>query len=99
MDENEIPKHFSHVELNEHIEMPNHVHRIITIPKYVGANNHSPLMDENEIPEHFPHVELNEHIEMPNHVHRMITIPKYVGANNHSPLTDKRILCPEPANQ
>ncbi len=38
---NEIPEHFSHVELNEHIVMPNHVHGIITIPKYVGANNYS----------------------------------------------------------
>ena len=46
MDENEIPKHFSHVELNEHIEMPNHVHGTITIPKYVGANNYSPLTDK-----------------------------------------------------
>lgn len=40
----EIPHHFPHVELDEFVVMPNHVHGILVIVENdVGANNHSPL--------------------------------------------------------
>lgn len=38
----EIPKHFPHVALDEFIIMPNHVHGIIAITRFVGAYNHTP---------------------------------------------------------
>ncbi len=38
----EIPAHFPHVELDEFVIMPNHVHGVIIINS-VGANDYSPL--------------------------------------------------------
>ena len=38
----DIPKHFSHIALDEFIVMPNHVHGIIAITRSVGAYNHTP---------------------------------------------------------
>ncbi|MBU1800611.1 MAG: hypothetical protein KKF21_19740, partial [Bacteroidetes bacterium] len=44
---NEIPEHFPHVTLDEHIVMPNHVHGIIMIvDSAVGANNYSPTKSQ-----------------------------------------------------
>ena len=40
---NAIPEHYPHVELDEFVVMPNHVHGILTIVGIVGANNYSPL--------------------------------------------------------
>ncbi|MDD4013918.1 MAG: hypothetical protein PHW14_06985 [Candidatus Omnitrophica bacterium] len=42
---NEIPEHFPHITLDEHITMPNHVHGILIITGHVGANNYSPLQN------------------------------------------------------
>ncbi len=39
---NAIPTHFLHVELNEFVVMPNHIHGIIILTDFVGANNYSP---------------------------------------------------------
>ncbi len=44
---NEIPKHFSFVELGNFVVMPNHVHGIITIKKYGG--NAYPKITKNNI--------------------------------------------------
>jgi REP element-mobilizing transposase RayT len=38
-----IPRHFSHVELDEFVVMPNHVHGIVVIIENVGATHASPL--------------------------------------------------------
>ncbi len=38
-----IPQHFSQVELDAFVVMPNHVHGIIVITDTVGANDYSPL--------------------------------------------------------
>ena len=35
---NEIPAHFPHIELDEFVIMPNHVHGILSITTAVGAN-------------------------------------------------------------
>ncbi len=43
----EIPQHFEHVELDEYVVMPNHIHGIIII-KNVGAIHELPL--PNELP-------------------------------------------------
>jgi putative transposase len=40
---NDIPAHFPHVELDEFVVMPNHVHGILSIMEPVGAKNLSPL--------------------------------------------------------
>ena len=40
---NEIPAHFPHIELDEFVIMPNHVHGILSITTAVGAKNVSPL--------------------------------------------------------
>jgi len=40
---NEIPAHFPHIELDEFVIMPNHVHGILSITAAVGAKNVSPL--------------------------------------------------------
>jgi REP element-mobilizing transposase RayT len=40
----EIPSHFPHVELDEYIIMPNHVHGIICM---AGVGNFSPLQPES----------------------------------------------------
>ena len=49
---NEIPAHFPHVDLDEYIVMPNHVHGIINIVDNigVGANNYSPLQIKQTFP-------------------------------------------------
>lgn len=44
----DIPNHFPHVELDEFMVMPNHVHGIVVIadsPSSVGAKNFSPLQN------------------------------------------------------
>ncbi|HRS90694.1 MAG TPA: hypothetical protein P5028_01435 [Candidatus Marinimicrobia bacterium] len=38
----EIPNHFPHVQLDEYIIMPNHIHGIIVLNDIVGAKNFSP---------------------------------------------------------
>ena len=43
----QIPDHFPHVELDEWVVMPNHIHGIVII---VGANNHSPVPSNNHLP-------------------------------------------------
>jgi len=40
---NDIPVHFPHVELDEWVIMPNHIHGILVVLDTVGANNYSPL--------------------------------------------------------
>ncbi len=40
---NEIPTHFPHMQLDQFVVMPNHVHGILWITKAVGAKNISPL--------------------------------------------------------
>lgn len=42
-----IPDHFPHVELDEWVVMPNHIHGIVII---VGVNNHSPVQSNNDSP-------------------------------------------------
>ncbi len=42
----EIPKHFSNVELNVSVMMPNHVHGIIIIHQTVGVQQVEPLRNE-----------------------------------------------------
>jgi REP element-mobilizing transposase RayT len=39
----DIPTHFPHIELDEFVIMPNHVHGILSIITAVGAKNFSPL--------------------------------------------------------
>jgi len=39
----EIPAHFPHIELDEFVIMPNHIHGILSITTAVGAKNVSPL--------------------------------------------------------
>jgi len=39
----DIPAHFPHIELDEFVIMPNHVHGILSITAAVGAKNFSPL--------------------------------------------------------
>jgi REP element-mobilizing transposase RayT len=39
----EIQKHFQYVELDEHMVMPNHIHRIIILTEPIGAIHNSPL--------------------------------------------------------
>ena len=41
-----IPSHFSNVELDEFIIMPNHIHGVIIITTYVGARHAVPLQIE-----------------------------------------------------
>ena len=43
----QIPHHFPHVELDEWVVMPNHIHCIVII---VGANNYSPVQLNNDLP-------------------------------------------------
>lgn len=48
----EIPQHFPHVELDQFVVMPNHVHGIVVITHHpgthtVGAKNFSPLHHQN----------------------------------------------------
>jgi REP element-mobilizing transposase RayT len=45
---NQIPEHFPHVELDEFVVMPNHVHGIIVIAETVGAIHESPLQSPRE---------------------------------------------------
>ena len=45
---NAIPEHYPHVELDEFVVMPNHVHGILTIVGIVGANNYSPYHHPGE---------------------------------------------------
>jgi REP element-mobilizing transposase RayT len=40
---NNIPSHFSDIELDSFVIMPNHIHGILVITETVGANNYSPL--------------------------------------------------------
>jgi putative transposase len=47
---NEIPAHFPHVELDEFVIMPNHVHGILVIAEDVGAKNFSPLPPNEQTP-------------------------------------------------
>jgi putative transposase len=39
----DIPTHFPHIELDEFVIMPNHIHGILSITAAVGAKNFSPL--------------------------------------------------------
>jgi putative transposase len=39
----DIPAHFPHIELDEFVIMPNHIHGILSIITAVGAKNFSPL--------------------------------------------------------
>ena len=39
----EIPNHFPHVDLDEFIVIPNHMHGVLVIKNTVGAKNFSPL--------------------------------------------------------
>ncbi len=70
---NEIPGHFPHAELDEHIVMPNHVHGIIRIVKHewvhadgtiskcgvhVGANDYLPLQQHTIHPRQMPRSKL-----------------------------------------
>lgn len=40
---NDIPNHFPHVQLDQYVIMPNHIHGILVINDIVGAKNVSPL--------------------------------------------------------
>ncbi|MGC9030477.1 MAG: transposase, partial [Desulfomonilaceae bacterium] len=42
----EIPSHFPHVDLDEFVIIPNHVHGILVITENVGATHASPLPRE-----------------------------------------------------
>lgn len=53
----QIPDHFAHVELDEYVVMPNHIHGIVII---VGANNYSPLQSNHDSP-----VQSNDYSPLP----------------------------------
>ena len=40
----EIPNHFPHIQLDEFVIMPDHIHGIIILNDIVGAKNFSPLL-------------------------------------------------------
>ncbi len=48
----EIPDHFPHVELDEFVVMPNHVHGILWIVDNVGARHGVPLPNGGTVPNH-----------------------------------------------
>ncbi len=43
----EIPNHFPHVQLDEFVIMPDHIHGIIVLNDIAGAKNFSPLLQQN----------------------------------------------------
>ena len=45
----EIPRHFPHVELDEFVVMPNHVHGILVIVDNVGARHAVPLLPTTRV--------------------------------------------------
>ena len=55
----QIPDHFPHVELDEYVVMPNHIHGIVII---VGANNYSPVQSNHDSP-----VQSNNHSPLQKH--------------------------------
>ena len=46
----EIPNHFPHIQLDEFVIMPDHIHGIIILNDIVGAKNFSPLQSKNFSP-------------------------------------------------
>src|SRR5260370_23077766 len=46
----DIPAHFSHVELNPFVVMPNHVHGILTISRYPANERDAPTQDGHGCP-------------------------------------------------
>src|SRR5260370_5132012 len=46
----DIPAHFSHVELNPFVVMPNHVHGILTISRHPANERDAPTQDGHGCP-------------------------------------------------